>query len=145
MVGLRPREICEEGRIGFHQTPALSAPSLHSLWITSLPCPPEQPLLWSPTHACLLKTLSADSCVPPRQWSQLAITNSSATAMVLSGNWALRGSKIMHWVDNKTDPVQISICWAANNRVKCNGTNIKCWACVLIANFTSKQVKEKLP
>lgn len=106
-----------------------SQPPPLPLWVTSLPWPPEHPLLWSPTQACPLKTLYADDCIPPRQWSLLAFTNNSATGIILTANWALSEAVRYCTGWQNWDPTQTFPCWAADNTVKFNGTNIKCLTC----------------
>ena len=106
-----------------------SQPPPLPLWITSLPWPPEHPLLWSPTQACPLKTLYADDCIPPRQWSLLAFTNNSAIGIILTAHQALSEAVRQRTGRQNWDPTQTFPCWPANNMVKFNRTDIKCWTC----------------
>ena len=114
-----------------------SQPPPLPLWITSLPWPPEHPVLWSPTQACPLKTLYANDCIPPRQWSLLAFTDNSATHIILTAHWALSEAVRQHTGRQNWDPTQTFPCWPANNMVKFNETNIKCWTWQTVS-YTSK-------
>lgn len=118
-----------------------SQPSPLPLWITSFPWPPEHPFLWSPTQACPLKTLYANDCIPPRQWSLLAFTDNSATRIILTVHWALSEAVRQHTGRQNWDPTQTFPCWPANNMVKFNETNIKCRTC---KQFHTQASLEKL-
>lgn len=141
MVGPSPRQIFKEGRICFHPKHCLRAPSPHSLnYVPSLATP--TPLVTparEPHPSLPCSSLLCWRLHSPKTMISPGSRPNSASAVVLTVNWAMRGSEIMAWADNKTPiphrslGVGMQIQWNLMGQIE----KFQTWP--EIASFTNKQ------